>query len=72
MHTPSLYLQNKICLFGAAATRFFLGGHKKNKKCGRFGIFYNVEISWTYERIHQIQGQRLSIKCAYKGRGVAV
>ena len=50
----------------------FSGGHKKNKKRDRFAIFCNVSISWTYERVHQIQGQRLSIKCAYKRRGVAV
>ena len=49
----------------------FPGGHKKNKKRGRFAVFYNVRISWTYDRIHQIQGQRLLIKCAYKRRGVA-
>ena len=41
---------------------------KKNQKRVKLGIFYDVQIS-RMEKMHHVQGQRLSIKCAHRGEG---
>ena len=47
---------------------FLMWGHKRNKKCGKLGIFYNIQISKIWEKIYNLQSQRLYINCAYAGR----
>ena len=53
----------------AVVGRFFLEGHKKNKKCGKPDIFYDVPFSRTLEKIYLIQGKKSFLKFACRKRG---
>lgn len=42
---------------------------KKNKKRGKLGIFYDVQISWILEKDTSCTRSELSIKFAYRWKG---
>ena len=47
---------------------FFWGAQEEKR--GKFGIFYGVQISRIYEKIHYVKGQGLSIECVQGGEDV--
>ena len=34
---------------------FLMWGHKRNKKCSKLGIFYNIQIPKIWEKIYNLQ-----------------
>ena len=53
---------------GVGAGGLRQGWHKKNRKRGKLGMFYVVQITRIQENIHNAQDQRTSIKVAYRLR----
>ena len=39
-----------LILIQCLSCEFLSSMHKKNKKCGKHGIFYDVQISWIHEK----------------------